>query len=230
MKKLQYVVRGPDHRPVEAFGADVQDRLGPRLLGRAPGRLKLTFTAEAPPRLTVVPFRRTPLALVSIWTEDDGDGAAAEWAEVVRSAGLGAVGGYRVDEAYPRSYERDWPDGTRTRGAGLLTLLSRKKGLGDDEFFRRWFDGHSPLSLRIHPLWNYVRNVVRATTVPGSPSLDGIVEEHFRRPDDLTNPARFFGGPIWMLPNMVRVALDVQGFLDLRTLESWYVTEYWLKS
>jgi hypothetical protein len=204
--------------------------LAPRLLGRSPARLKATFTAEPPPRLSIVPFRRTPLALISVWAERDDEGAAAAWGEAVRSAGLGEVTGYRVEESYPRTYGRDWPDGTRTRGAGLLTLLSRKRGLGDDEFFRRWFAGHSPLSLRIHPLWCYVRNVVRAPAVPGSPLLDGIVEEHFLRPEDLTNPVRFFGGALAMLPNMVRVAVDIQGFLDLRTVESWYVTEYWLKS
>ena len=230
MGKLQFVVRGPAKRAVEAFAADVLIQLGPRLLERSPARLKLTFTAESPPLVSVVPFRRSPVALVSVWTGDDGDAAAAGWADVVRSADLGTVDGYRVEESTPRAYDRDWPDAARTRGAGLLTLLSRKKGLGDEEFFRRWFEGHSTLSLEIHPLWNYVRNVVHATTIPGSRPLDGIVEEHFRRPDDLTNPLRFFGGPLRMVPNMARVAWDIQGFLDLRTLESWYVTEYWLKS
>ncbi|MBI5501439.1 MAG: EthD domain-containing protein [Deltaproteobacteria bacterium] len=230
MKKLQYLVRGPERRPLDAFGADVLIQLAPRLLALSPARLKLTFTADTPPRLSVIPFRRTPLALISVWTDDDGDGAAAAWADAARAAGLGAVTGYRVDESYPRAYARDWPDQARTPGAGLLTLLSRKKGLGDAEFFRRWFDGHSPLSLRIHPLWCYVRNVVHSPVVPGSPALDGIVEEHFRPAQDLTNPFRFFGGLPWMPLNMLRVALDIQGFLDLRTLASWYVAEYWLKS
>ncbi|MBI5487586.1 MAG: EthD domain-containing protein [Deltaproteobacteria bacterium] len=230
MRKLQFLVQGPKNRPLDAFGADVLIQLAPRLLALAPARLKATFTAEPPPRLSVIPFRRTPLALISVWTDDDGDGTAAAWAETLRVAGLGTVAGYRVDESYPCSYARDWPDEARTPGAGLLTLLSRKKGLADGEFFRRWFDGHSPLSLRIHPLWNYARNVVRSPVVPGAPSLDGIVEEHFRTSEDLTNPVRFFGGLPWMLPNMLRVALDIQGFLDLRTLASWYVAEYWLKS
>ena len=27
-------------------------------------------------------------------------------------------------------------------------------------FMKRWHEGHTPLSLELHPLWNYNRNVV----------------------------------------------------------------------
>ena len=112
----------------------------------------------------------------------------------------------------------------------MLTLLHRRAGLTDSEFLRRWHDGHSPLALEIHPLWNYVRNVVEAPVLPGSPLLCGIVEEQVRTRSELLDPVRFFGGRLWMVPNMLRVLVDVRGFLDLGALENYLVTERWLRS
>ena len=50
------------------------------------------------------------------------------------------------------------------------------------------------LALEVHPLWNYVRNVVVAPVLSGSPPLCGIVEEQFRTRGELLDPVRFFGG------------------------------------
>jgi hypothetical protein len=41
---------------------------------------------------------------------------------------------------------------------------------------------------------------------------------------------RFFGGPLKMVPNMLRVANDIQGFLDMKKTETYYATEYHLRS
>ena len=47
---------------------------------------------------------------------------------------------------------------------------------------------------------------------------------------DLLNPTRFFGGALKMVPNMLRVASDINGFLDMRKTETFYATEYHLRS
>jgi hypothetical protein len=211
---------------VEAF-RDRALACGARLLVGDPARLKLTVTAEEPPRLSVMPFRRDRLALVSLWDGAPPGAAVARWNALLQ--GEGATAGYRVDESLPRAYARDWPDGRDTPGGTMLTLLHRRPGLSDAEFLRRWHEGHSPLALRIHPLWHYVRNVVVAPILPGSPSLCGIVEEHVRTRGELLDPARFFGGWVRMLPNMLRVYADVRGFLDLAALENYLVTERWLR-
>ena len=88
--------------------------------------------------------------------------------------------------------------------------------------------GHTPLSLEIHPLWNYARNVVMEKTVDGSDHYDGIVEEHFRTRKDLTCPARFFGGFLEMVKNMAAVYKDMNGFIDRKTIEPYFITEYWI--
>ena len=111
----------------------------------------------------------------------------------------------------------------------MLTLLHRRAGLTDAEFLRRWHEGHSPLALEIHPLWNYVRNVVAAPVLPGSPPLCGIVEEQCRTRGELLDPVRFFGGWLRMVPNMLRVYRDVRSFLDLAAIENYLVTERWLR-
>jgi hypothetical protein len=225
--KLQYLLRAPATEPVDAFRSRALE-LGSRLLVRGPGRLKLTVTSEEPPRLSVVPYRRDRLALVSLWDPAAPREAAARWNGWLQDVGVTA--GYRVHESVPRPYQRDWPDGAQTPGVGMLTLLHRRRGLSDEAFLRRWHDGHSHLALEVHPLWNYVRNVVEAGVLDGSPPLCGVVEEQFRTRRELLDPVALFGGWLRMLPNMARVLHDVRGFLDLSALENYLVAEHWLRS
>lgn len=227
MVKLQYLLRAPAAAPLPAFGARALE-CGARLLAHGPARLKLIYTHEEPPRLSVVPYRRDRVALVSIWDEAAPAAAAARWSPRLQADG--AAAGYRVEESVPRAYARDWPDGRETPGVGMLTLLHRRRGLAEAEFLRRWHDGHSHLALAVHPLWGYVRNVVTAGVLDGSPPLCGIVEEQFRSRRELLDPVQLFGGWLRMVPNMARVLRDVLGFLDLAALENYLVTERWLRS
>jgi hypothetical protein len=224
MVKLQYLLRAPPTESVEAF-RDRALATGERLLANGPARLKLTFTGAEPPRFSVAPFLRDRIAVVSLWDEATPEVAESRWNALLRSEG--AVAGYRVEESEPRAYRRDWPDGRDTPGGSMLTLLHRRAGLTDAEFLRLWHEGHSPLALEIHPLWNYVRNVVTAPVLSGSPPLCGIVEEQFRTRSDLLDPVKLFGGWLRMVPNMLRVYVDVRRFLDLAALENYLVTERW---
>lgn len=221
MSKIQLLVRaGGDHHARFAARVDAVLR---ELLAREPEGLKLTITEGPPPRVSVIPFERAPVALISIWSPS---AELEPWMRIARSEGLD-VSGYRVDESYPVEYARTWRDGERTPGVGLLTIFRRRRGLSDDELMRRWHGGHTPLSLEIHPLFAYVRNVVLEAN---GPVLDAIVEEHFRRREELLHPHVFFGGPLRMLPNMARVAADIAGFIDMSSLESFLVGERWIRS
>lgn len=134
------------------------------------------------------------------------------------------LGTYVVEQALPVAYTRNWPAMTKTPGVCLLTLFRKKRSLDHEEFIRRWHNGHTPLSLEIHPLWHYVRNVVIQSD---GKRYDGIVEEHCRNRNSMLNPAKFFGGPLKMLPNMIRVYLDVNGFLEYGSIEPYLVSEYY---
>lgn len=121
---------------------------------------------------------------------------------------------YRVDTAIPK----DGPCGP----FGLLTLIRRRPGMDDATFTRRWFEGHSPLAMAVHPMVRYERHVVREP-LPGAPPLDGVVLEHFRELRDVTDPRRFFGGRGRPLADALHVARDAAGFLDLRAIENHLV-------
>jgi hypothetical protein len=109
-------------------------------------------------------------------------------------------------------------------------MLHKKPGISSEEYIRRWHGGHTPLSLEVHPLWYYQRNVVRKPITEGAEPSDGIVLEACPTRGDLLNPARFFGGALKMVPNMLRVAKDIQGFLDMKKTETFFATEYHLRS
>jgi hypothetical protein len=221
--KLQFVLRAPGGSDHAAFGRRARS-LAERLLELDPERLKLSWTERPPPRLSLVPFERRPVALFSIV------GAAPAQQIAALLGGAGELSGYRVDEALPTAYRRDWPDGQPTPGAGLLTLLKRKPGLSDERFFHEWFGRHTPKSQRIHPLWCYERNRVEQAVLPGSTPFEGIVEERFRTRAELLNPVRLFGGPLVFLPHMVEVGLHIASFLDMRSMETYLVEELHLKS
>jgi hypothetical protein len=109
-------------------------------------------------------------------------------------------------------------------------MLHKKPGVDWDDYIQRWHNGHTPLSLEVHPLWYYQRNVVVKPITEGAEPSDGIVLEACKTRGDLLNPARFFGGALKMVPNMLRVAKDINGFLDMKKTETFYTTEYHLRS
>jgi hypothetical protein len=195
------------HRPLTpaAFAAQLRANRGVTVLVSAPN----------PPRISVVPVSSKPLAMVSV----ADDRSVMESVRTTLAAIPGALSGYEVDESIPR--ER----GARRSAVTLLTLFRKHPRLDSARFFREWYGRHTPMSLEIHPLTGYVRNAVTRTIIDGSTSWDGIVTEDFASREDLFWPTRMFGGPLRMVPNMLRVGLHVASFLDLRTLESYLMNE-----
>ena len=163
-------------------------------------------------------------ALLSFWLDDLDDRTAAEKEMALLG---GRHSGFLVDQAIPRDYDRrTWPDGARTPGAKLLSLFPKPARLSDEQFFGHWFGSHTPLSLEVHPLWRYVRNVASRPLTPAAPPYRGIVEEQCRALEDLTDPMRFFGG----VENLSRVLADVRAFLDIDSVENSVMSEYILRS
>ena len=226
MGKYIWMVRSPEGMEREAFASAVLRELAPRLLELGPDRLKISLTETKPPGFSLLPLRKTDLALVSVW--GNVEGATDSW--LAAMFGLGHVSGYRVTESVPRAYDRNWPDGTASPGAVLLTLMKKNPALSRDEFMEEWFARHTPMALKIHPLWNYIRNVVDSAIVEDSPPYDGIVEESFRSLRDITNPVRMFGGPLRMLPNMLKTVRHTSMFLNLREIENYILTEHHIRS
>jgi hypothetical protein len=226
MAKYIFLIRSPEQFEPLAFRSEVFDRLVPQLLRLNPEKLKIDLTEVSPPRLAVVPFRRSALAMISVW--DNLADRSKQWQAEMAAIGSN-VAGYEVTESTPVAYKKDWDDGKASPGAVMLTLMRKNPSLSHEQFMEEWFGHHTPMAMRIHPLWNYIRNVVETAVVEGSPPMDGIVEEHCRSLRDITNPARYFGGPLSMLPNMVRVGLHASKFLQLSAVENYLVTEYHIR-
>jgi hypothetical protein len=227
LTKLVYALRRPRDLPLVEFDAKILGDLAPRLLDAGPAGLKVSLTEPGVPRPFHMPSRSGGLALISIWSSDSE--TPTSLTPLVAASGL-PFGGYRVTESTPRAYDRDWPDGAPSPGATMLTLFRQRSGLTREQFLRRWHEDHSPMALRIHPLWNYVRNVVEERLTPTTPPFDGIVEEQYRDDRDLTDMRRFYGGTLRLLPNLLHVVLQTNTFLQLLTLENHFLRERWLRT
>jgi hypothetical protein len=220
-----YVLRG-NGESHGAWADRMRNEVSRQLLELGPAKLQLTVTEAPPPRPSLFPFKSQPIAIFNVY--DDAEDPS-RFSEALENAAA-SVSGYEVEEAYPVAYDRAWSDGEPTPSPILLTMLHKKAGIQTDEYLRRWHEGHTPLSLEVHPLWYYQRNVVREPVTEGADPSDGIVLEACRTRGDLLNPARFFGGALKMVPNMLRIARDIKGFLDMKKTETFYATEYHLRS
>jgi hypothetical protein len=223
MAKEVYIVKGlpdEDYKHFKTRMFSLASKIDTLL---KPETLKLNLTLEPPPKMAVIPFSRKKMAAFSVTGNLTGK---VELLTTTR----GYTGTYRVEEAVPVSYDRTWKDGTPTPGICMLTLFRRKPGLDRETFIRRWHQGHTPLSLRLHPLWNYNRNVVTGSSGDSAPPYEGIVEEQFRLRSELLNPLRFFGPPLKTPVHMLQVLKDSRSFIDMKSIEIYLTTEYHLKS
>jgi hypothetical protein len=223
MNKQMYLVRGMKGESYEAYTLRVFE-IG-NFLARThrPKALKITLTTKAPPALSVIPFRRKKVAVISVSMESE-----SVVPELPSMEGFG--GAFSVTEAIPVGYKKEWKDEEETPGIGLLTLFHMKKGIDYRTFIERWHNSHTPISLKLHPLWNYNRNVVKSKLTDHSFWYDGIVEEHFRSRKDLLNVFRFFGKPHRILKNMLLVYTDTRSFIDYKKMETYLVAEYHIVS
>jgi hypothetical protein len=223
MNKEIYLVRGLASESYSEFSSRIL-RLAESVAAEIdPVKIKVVYTAEQPPAITIIPFKKKMIGSVSINKKD-----TIPVASLVNSEGF--TGAFRVNEALPVTYEKAWPDGQMTPGICLFTLFNRKKGLDDDTFINRWHNSHTPLSLRIHPLWNYSRNVVTDLIASNSSKYEGIVEEQMRSDAELLNPFSFFGNPLVIIPRMIEVYRDTRSFLDYDTIETYMAREVVIKS
>ena len=223
MFKNIYLVRGTNTESYSEFSTRIITSLVelnniPQIL-----KIKVVHTAEPPPGISVIPFKKTKIASISI------SGRTEQPLNNLLNL-PGFTGAYRVTEALPVAYEKIWPDGETTPGACLLTLFNRKKGLDHETFIHRWHNSHTPLSLKIHPLWNYSRNVVEELLTENTALFEGIVEEQVRTDADLLNPFRFFGNPLVIIPRMISVYTDTRSFLDYGNIETYFAREVVVKS
>jgi hypothetical protein len=223
MEKIIYLVKGSKTDSYGQFKNRIFTALNSVLENDKPEALKVVLTEAPPPAISIIPFKKEKIASISVVQKN------SKLSETLLKTN-GFSGVYKVTEALPVAYEKTWEDGEPTPGVNLLTLFRQKKSISYEAFIERWHNSHTPLSLKIHPLWNYNRNVVNEKLTENSINWDGIVEEHFRSKSDLLNPFKFFGNLIKIVPNMIAVYTDTNAFLEYKTIETYLATEYHLLS
>ncbi|HSG67365.1 MAG TPA: EthD domain-containing protein [Bacteroidales bacterium] len=217
MGKTINIIRGTREESYEDFHRRIAETVK-AIADLKPEAMHYTITEEKPPALSVIPFCKDKIALISVYGQVDHQEAV--------SSEKGYAGSFQVTEVLPRAYKKDWENGQPTPGVCLLTLFRQKKGIDYDVFIDRWHNGHTPFTLKVHPIYHYNRNEVNGRTGNPAVDYDGIVEEHCRDMKTLLNPFIFFGKP-WMAPvNMVRTYFDVNSFIDYKSIESYLVREY----
>jgi hypothetical protein len=223
MNKDIYLVTGHESESYAQFRDRMFAAAEAALVKSDPWKLSMTLTVAPPPALSIIPFRKKKIASISVYRADE------RWIGTLTSL-PGFTGAYRVEEALPVAYGKSWSDREVTPGVCLLTLFRRKRGLDHATFINRWHNSHTPLSLRIHPLWHYSRNVVKEENGAKGLPWEGIVEEHTRSRSELLNPFKFFGPFPVIVPRMIEVYRDTKSFLDYGTIETYLVQEYWFRS
>jgi len=222
MIKQVYLIRGIRNESYRDFNSRINDEAAQWIKHDKIIKLSMTITEAAPPKVSVIPFKNKKLAAITVFKKGD-----EPIEEIIKSHEF--EGAYAVTDAYPVAYEKTWENGEKSPGVCLLTLFKQKRSIDYQTFINRWHNSHTPLSLKIHPLWHYNRNVVDTKLSENSATWDGIVEEHMRTKSELLNPFKFFGNPLTILPNMIRVFLDTYSFLDYGSIEPYLVAEYHLK-
>lgn len=195
----------------------------PAVLRLGPDTCKVTLSAADQPYLTILPLRRNGLAMFSV---TGADPSAILKELMIHLNAERSVYGYRVHESPYLLTDTARTCGKESPGLVLLTMFRKKRDLAREEFMRIWFGEHSPLSITIHPLKNYIRNVVTDTLTDDTPPFDGIVEEHFGSDRDLLNPVRMFGGITRFLPSMIRIGRHVSTFIDYSSIGNFICREY----
>lgn len=138
------------------------------------------------------------------------DGVIAGWWNEEGERSLPDAHAYRVDEVVHWDYERDWPDGELSPGIVAFYFVRRRPDLSQEEFRKRYQEGHAPLARVQHPgIWRYAQSYVEWRS-PGAPEWHAISQLHFRSVEDFRT--RFYRDE----ESPAIVAEDIARFADLR--------------
>lgn len=243
MEKLVYLFWGRPAREVgqpDGLRRQLLEDCAPRLLASGSRALSLLVDDSDSDVRTPMPWPADELplvAVVSLWLDCYDRRAACE-------AILSEVGerraGYLVTESLYTDYggnrwskPRDWPDGQRSPGVVMVTLLERPARMPRPEWIAHWHGVQSPVSESMQPRMRYVRNAVSWPVTAAAPPYEGIVEEAWPSARHLEDPMLFYcadGSEQTLKRNLERMLESVRGFLDLERIRSATLSEYLLRS
>ena len=236
MEKLQYLCWPRAGLTTEEFGPIARAAIVPKLLALRPRGLSIQVDdadANVPVPMPPPEDEPQPFLLVSIWLDRYDDRAPFE---AVLRAESDHIAGYLVTESMYTDYggnrhgsPRDWPDGQRSPGVVMVTLLRRPAHMTAEDWITHWHTVQSPVSESMQPRMRYVRNAVARAITPDAPPIEGIVEEAWPSPEHIIDPMLFYcadGDRELMKSNLSAMLDSVTAFLDLNELRSFTTSEY----
>jgi hypothetical protein len=240
MEKLIYLIwgeRGPDP---DAVHRKLLEDVAPRLLEQGVRGLTVYVddSDSAVPTPMPWPADEAPLlAEVALWVDCYDRRGPLE--EILSEVGDRRAG-YLVSESLYTDYgenrwgaPRDWPDGKRSPGVFMLTLLEQPDSMSYEDWIAHWHGVQSPQSEEMQPRMRYVRNVVVFPVTPDAPPYRGIVEEGWPSAEHIMNPDLFYcagGSKETLRGNVSRMLENVQGFLEMDRIRSATMSEYLIKT
>ena len=240
MEKLQYLCWPRAGSTPSERGRVARGEIAPALLALGPRGLSVQVDdadAQVPVPMPPPADEVQPFALVSIWLDRYDDRAPYE---AVLRAASDHIAGYLVTESLYTDYggnrfagPRTWPDGERSPGVVMVTLLRRPARMTPDAWITHWHTVQSPVSEAMQPRMRYVRNAVARPVTPDAPPIEGIVEEAWPSPEHMTDPMLFYcadGDPERMQQHLTEMLESVTAFLDLSDLRSFTTSEYLLRT
>jgi hypothetical protein len=240
LEKLIYLFWAPRGADPDALRRQLLERCAPRLLALAPRGLAVLVDDSDSDVETPMPWPADELPLVaqvSLWL--DCYDRRGPFEEILSEVGERRAG-YLVCESLYTDYggnrwsqPRDWPDGRRSPGVVMVTLLERPAHMRREDWLAHWHGVQSPVSEAMQPRMRYVRNAVAWPVTAGAPPYEGIVEEAWPSPRHLTDPMLFYcaeGSQERLQRNLARMLESVRGFLELERIRSATLSEYLLAS
>jgi hypothetical protein len=240
MEKLIYLLFAPRPDAANRYRDLLLAEIAPRLLSLGAERLTIDVDDADSDVPTPVPWppEETPLAAeVALWMQcHDRRGPL----EAVLRGAFDNIAGYLVTESLYTDYggnqwatRRDWPDGERSPGLVMVTLLEKPDRLDYAAWIEHWYGRQSPISEELQPRTRYVRNAVARPLTHGAPPYLGIVDECWPSAAHLTDPMLFYnagGSKQRLRDNMARMLESVAGFLDLERIRCTTMSEYLVKT
>jgi hypothetical protein len=224
MEKLCYAVsRDVDIAP-DGVASWLHGEVGPCLAGDdmvLAGRVLAEAAEGAAMRVGAGPDGLLLAGLVAVWVDSYQDGENVE--ELLADGPAARSEGWLVAESLPQGPSPAPTVGERSPGLTTVTLLDKRPGLDEAEFYRLWHEVHRITTAEVHPFTLYSRNEVVRPLTEGARPLRGIVYEATATVEDTLDPHRFFGSfgdDELFKANVKRVLSETTAFIDYDSMET----------
>ena len=177
MEKLIYLLWKETAETQSVFNAALLGPVQRKLTALGAQRLQLHVVDDAVApgaHLRFETMRPMPSAMVSFWLNA---ALARKPFEAVLDEASPRIAGYAVSEVTVLPIAEAQPDGVPVPGFSQIALFRKLPGIAYEGFLEIWMRDQSKVGPQTQEIFYYGQNIVVRALTPGSPPLDGIVDE-----------------------------------------------------